>query len=207
MKCHSERSEEPALLNPFRLSIAAFGATCCACAILASLRSRRRLPRLSPRRRSPTSISNNRSNRERRRRRLRNTPGEESQAPAQATPEHRITPEEAKELLNAVDEVLKFDSGDTGLRIKHEIKRQLADREQVQTYIEARLKDDEDTQRLQRSEVVLKKLGLLPRDFDLQTFLRRIVARAGGRLLRHQDQDRVPARLAAAGVATDGDGA
>ena len=93
------------------------------------------------------------------------------ESPAQATLEHRITPEEAKELLNAVDEVLKFDSGDTGLRIKHEIKRQLADREQVKTYIEARLKEDEDTQRLRRSEVVLKKLGLLPRDFDLQTFL------------------------------------
>jgi hypothetical protein len=92
-------------------------------------------------------------------------------APAQATPEHRITPEEAKELLNAVDEVLKFDSGDTGLRIKHDVKRQLADREQVQKFIEARLADDEDTQRLRRSEVVLKKLGLLPRDFDLQTFL------------------------------------
>jgi hypothetical protein len=92
-------------------------------------------------------------------------------APAQATPERRITPEEAKELLNAVDEVLKFDSGDTGLRIKHDVKRQLADREQVQAYIEARLKEDEDTQRLRRSEVVLKKLGLLPRDFDLQTFL------------------------------------
>ena len=87
------------------------------------------------------------------------------------TPERRITPAEAKELLNAVDEVLKFDSGATGLRIKHEIKRQLADREQVQKYIESRLKDDEDTQRLRHSEVVLKKLGLLPRDFDLQTFL------------------------------------
>jgi len=87
------------------------------------------------------------------------------------TPERRITPAEAKELLNAVDEVLEFDSGATGLRIKHEIKRQLADREQVQKYIESRLKDDEDTQRLRHSEVVLKKLGLLPRDFDLQTFL------------------------------------
>ncbi len=95
----------------------------------------------------------------------------QSQSLAQATPEHRITPEEAKELLNAVDEVLKFDSGDTGLRIKREVKRQLADRERVQTYIEARLKEDEDTQRLRRSEVVLKKLGLLPRNFDLQTFL------------------------------------
>jgi hypothetical protein len=98
-------------------------------------------------------------------------PETQSQSPAQATPEHRITPEEAGELLNAVDEVLKFDSGDTGLRIKREVKRQLADREQVQAYIEARLKEDEDTQRLRRSEVVLKKLGLLPRDFDLQTFL------------------------------------
>jgi hypothetical protein len=92
-------------------------------------------------------------------------------APAQATREHRITPEEARELLLAVDEVLKFDSSDTGLRIKHDVKRQLADREQVQKYIEERLKDDEDTQRLRRSEAVLKKLGLLPRDFDLQTFL------------------------------------
>jgi hypothetical protein len=98
-------------------------------------------------------------------------PKPQAQPPAQATPEHRITPEEAKELLNAVDEVLKFDSGATRLRIKHDIKRQLADRQQVQKYIESRLKDDEDTQRLRHSEVVLKKLGLLPRDFDLQTFL------------------------------------
>ncbi len=92
-----------------------------------------------------------------------------SQPPAQA--EHRITPEEAKQLLGAVDEVLHFDSTDTGLRIKHDVKRQLADREQVQKYIQDRLNDDEDTQRLRRAEVVLKKLGLLPGDFDLQTFL------------------------------------
>ncbi len=98
-------------------------------------------------------------------------PAKQPQAPAQATSEHRITPEEARELLNAVDEVLKFDSGDTGLRIKRDVKRQLADRAQVQKYIETRLNEDEDTQRLRRSEVVLKKLGLLPRDFDLQTFL------------------------------------
>lgn len=98
-------------------------------------------------------------------------PETEPTAPAQATPEHRITPGEAKELLNAVDEVLKFDSGDTGLRTKHDVKKQLVDRDRVQKYIEERLKEDEDTQRLRRSEVVLKKLGLLPRDFDLQTFL------------------------------------
>jgi hypothetical protein len=91
--------------------------------------------------------------------------------PAQATPEHHITPEEAKELLSAVDEVLNFDSTDSGLRIKHPVKRQLADRDQVQKFIQDRLVEDEDTQRLRRSEVVLKKMGLLPRDFDLQRFL------------------------------------
>ena len=91
--------------------------------------------------------------------------------PAPASADYQITPEEAKELLTAVDEVLQFDRADTGLRIKHEVKRQLADRQQVQRYIEDRIKDDEDAQRLRRSEAVLKKLGLLPRDFDLQTFL------------------------------------
>ncbi|MGZ4838262.1 MAG: hypothetical protein ACXVZR_06900 [Terriglobales bacterium] len=85
--------------------------------------------------------------------------------------EHHITPEEAKELLNTVDEVLDFDSRDTGLRIKHHVKRQLADRDQVQKFIQARMADDEDTQRLRHSEVVLKKMGLLPRDFDLEKFL------------------------------------
>jgi hypothetical protein len=99
------------------------------------------------------------------------TPPKESQPPAQATTEHHITPAEAKELLNAVDEVLKFNSTDSGLRIKHQVKRQLADRDQVQKFIQARLVEDEDTQRLRRSEIVLKKMGLLPRDFDLQTFL------------------------------------
>jgi len=87
------------------------------------------------------------------------------------TPDRRISPEEAKELLSAVDEILKFDSNDTGLKIKHEVKRQLASRDEVQKFIQARLEDDEDTQRLRNSEAVLKKLGLLPRNFDLEKFL------------------------------------
>ncbi len=95
-------------------------------------------------------------------------PQTKPQAPA---PEQRITPEQAKELLGAVDEVLQFDSKDTALSIRHEVKRQLADRDQVQRYIQDRIRDDEDTQRLRRAEVVLKKLGLLPRDFDLEGFL------------------------------------
>jgi hypothetical protein len=87
------------------------------------------------------------------------------------TPERRISPEEAKQLLGAVDDILKFDSRDTGLPIKTEVKRQLIDRDKVQAYIEKQLREDEDAQRLKNGEVVLKKMGLVPRDFEVETFL------------------------------------
>lgn len=86
-------------------------------------------------------------------------------------PEEKITPEQAKTLFESVDEILRFASKDTGLPIKHSVKRKLASREEVQKYIEDRMKDDEDARRLQRSEVVLKKFALLPEQFELRTFL------------------------------------
>lgn len=85
--------------------------------------------------------------------------------------EQRITRAQAEELFRSVDEILKFVSGDTGLPIKARVKRKLASREQVEKFVLRRMKDDEDAKRLQRSEVVLKKFGLVPRDFDLRTFL------------------------------------
>ena len=89
----------------------------------------------------------------------------------QATPEKTISPEEAKELFRSVDEILQFASQDTGLPIKHEVKRKLIQRDEVQSYLEKNMKEDKDAQRLERSEVVLKRFGLLPRNFDLKTFL------------------------------------
>jgi hypothetical protein len=82
----------------------------------------------------------------------------------------KITPREAEELFHSVDEILAFDSKQTGLPIKKEVKRKLTSREEVVAYL-TRHMDDEDTQRLRRSELVLKKFGLLPRDFDLQKLL------------------------------------
>ena len=90
---------------------------------------------------------------------------------AESGPEARISPQQAEELFQSVDEILQFVSKDTGLPIKHQVKRQLASRDQVESYIESRMKDDEDTKRLQRSSVVLKKFGLLPRNFDLEKSL------------------------------------
>jgi len=82
-----------------------------------------------------------------------------------------VSPKEAKELFKSVDEILKFAGDDTGLPIKHEVKRKLVKRDEVQSYIQKNMKEDKDAQRLERSEVVLKKFGLLPRNFDLRNFL------------------------------------
>jgi hypothetical protein len=84
--------------------------------------------------------------------------------------EVKITPRQAEELFHSVDEIMQFDSKETGLRIKREVKRKLTSRNEVYSYLTQHL-NDEDAQRLRRSELVLKKFGLLPRDFNLETFL------------------------------------
>lgn len=86
-------------------------------------------------------------------------------------PEQKITPEQAQELFRDVDEILKFDSQDTDLPIKHEVKRRLTTRDEVVAYLEKTMAEDKDAQRLRRSELVLKKFGLVPQDFDLENFL------------------------------------
>jgi hypothetical protein len=95
-------------------------------------------------------------------------------APQAARPnevEKKISPQAAEELFRSVDEILKFASQDTSLPIHEEVKRRLVNRDEVVAFIRKHMDEDEDAQRLRRSELVLKKFGLLPRNFDLQTFL------------------------------------
>lgn len=91
----------------------------------------------------------------------------------QAVPEQeqKISPKEADELFRSVDEILQFASKDTALPIKHEVKRRLVSRDEVEAYLKKSMAEDKSAKRLQRTELVLKRFGLLPRDFDLQTFL------------------------------------
>jgi hypothetical protein len=95
-----------------------------------------------------------------------------SAANAQNKPaETKITPQQAEALFREVDTILAFVSKDSGLPIKHEVKRKFVDRDGVVAYLKKSMDEDKDTKRLQRSELVLKKFGLLPQTFDLQTFL------------------------------------
>ena len=85
----------------------------------------------------------------------------------------RITKAQAKELFRSVDEILDFASHDTGLPNKHKVKRNLITRESVERYVDKRMKDDKDAQRLEQSRLVLEKFGLLPPGYDLHSeFLR-----------------------------------
>jgi hypothetical protein len=90
--------------------------------------------------------------------------------PQAEKPEVKITPHEAEELFHSVDEILAFDSKQTDLPIKKPVKRRLTSRDEVVGYLTKHMKD-EDVKRLRRSELVLKKFGLLPRDFDLEKLL------------------------------------
>jgi hypothetical protein len=85
--------------------------------------------------------------------------------------EPKISPQEAEKLFRSVDEILTFASKDTLFPIKHEVKRQLIGRDEVEAYVSKHTSEDEDAKRLRRSELVLKKFGLLPKDFDLGKFL------------------------------------
>ena len=75
------------------------------------------------------------------------------------------------ELFRSVDDILKFASTESGLPEREKVKRRLVSRDEVVAYLEKHMDEDEDAQRFRRSEVVLKKFGLIPRDFDLRTFL------------------------------------
>ena len=95
----------------------------------------------------------------------------QSASPSSDQQETRITPEQAKELFGLVDELLQFSSQETGLPIKSTVKRQITSRAAVESYLKAKFDEDQSAKRLQQSEIVLKKFGLLDRDFALKPFL------------------------------------
>src|ERR1700744_6490941 len=102
--------------------------------------------------------------------------GQQSQQkPAPEKPDQKIdrkiTPAQAKELFASVDQILSFASKDSDLSIRHSVKRRMTNRGEVESYVLGKMKDDKDAARLESSEIVLKKFGLLDRDFQLKPFI------------------------------------
>jgi hypothetical protein len=95
----------------------------------------------------------------------------EDQEPTQSAPPPVMTKDQAKELFRSVDEILNFASSDTKLPIEHVVKRKLISRDEVNHYLREKFDEDEGAKRMEREEIVLKKFGLLDRDFHLRPFL------------------------------------
>src|SRR5580704_6143300 len=93
------------------------------------------------------------------------------QTPAPSATQAPMTKTQAKELFRSVDEILNFVSTDTKLPIEHTVKRKLISRDEVNHYLREKFDEDEGAKRMERSEIVLKKFGLLDRDFHLRPFL------------------------------------
>ena len=96
-------------------------------------------------------------------------------AAAQAQPKPHIDAAQAAALFRSIDAILHFDARDTGLAIHHEVKRRLLTREQVVALLKAKMDEDKDTARVERSAIVLEKFGLLPDGFALRPFLLKLL--------------------------------
>ncbi len=88
-------------------------------------------------------------------------------APSSA-PRFGLLPRTRKSFSASVDEILDFASKDTGFPKHSQVKRQLIGRDRVDAYIAQELSKQVEEDRLGRSELVLKKIGLLPADFALK---------------------------------------
>lgn len=91
--------------------------------------------------------------------------------PGAAEAEHHVSETEAKELFRSIDEILQFASEHTGLPILHPVKKKLATREEVAKVVEKRMKEQGSGERFERSARSLKKLGLIPQDFNFREYM------------------------------------
>lgn len=85
--------------------------------------------------------------------------------------EVRMTDADAKKLFESVDTIFAFAAEDTGMPKRAVVKRQMVGKTDVEKYMTGRMAKEEFTQRFAQAELSMKKLGFLPRDFNLRDFL------------------------------------
>ena len=93
------------------------------------------------------------------------------------TAEVQMSDADAKELFKSVDKIVAFASEDSGFPKRSPVKRRLVSSAEVEKYTRDQQAKEEYAQRLTRSEMTMKKFGLLPREFNLREF----VAKASGK--------------------------
>ena len=81
----------------------------------------------------------------------------------------QITPEQEKPLFSKVDEMFAQVSQILGMKVNRRVPRAIITREKIRQYIEQRVAEALTPEEIRAQEIVLKKLGFLPQDFDLKS--------------------------------------
>jgi hypothetical protein len=87
------------------------------------------------------------------------------------TNEAKMTDADTKKLFESVDRIFAFAAEDTGMPKHATVKRRLVSKADVEKYATGQLAKEEFAKRFAQEELSLKKLGFIPRDFDLKGFL------------------------------------
>ncbi len=91
-------------------------------------------------------------------------------AAQQASREPAPPPEGQQEFLRTADELLLEVSRHIGLPLKSPLKKSLRSREEIRSFVERQLQE-EKPEELRAEQLVLKKFGLVAKDFELVPFL------------------------------------
>jgi hypothetical protein len=85
--------------------------------------------------------------------------------------EVKMTDADTKKLFESVDTIFAFAAEDTEMPKHAVVKRRLVGKADVEKYATGQLAKEEFTKRFTQEELSMKKLGFLPRDFNLKEFL------------------------------------
>lgn len=83
----------------------------------------------------------------------------------------KLTEEQKRDILSSEEDIFHFVSKDTGLAIHKPVKVAFVPRDAVAKELRTKFDEDKGNKRMERSELVLKKFGMLDRDFKLRPFL------------------------------------
>ena len=87
------------------------------------------------------------------------------------TNEVKMTEADTKKLFESVDRIFAFAAEDTGMPKHAAVKRRLVSKADVEKYATGQMAKEEFAKRFAQEELSMKKLGFLPRDFNLKEFL------------------------------------
>jgi hypothetical protein len=87
------------------------------------------------------------------------------------TVDGKLTDAQEKDILASEQEIFQFVSKDTGLPMQKPVKCVFVSRDAVNKELRKKFDEDKSNKRMERSELVLKKFGLIDQDFQLRPFL------------------------------------